>query len=118
MATETTSKTDELLRRLTEGVEQLTTSEEWTRYLDTQRKFHHYSFGNCILIALQRPDATRVAGFHRWLEIGWHVRKGEKGIAIQAPIVRHFKVEDADSGEERNHPERPAQLPCGARFRA
>ncbi len=100
-ATATTSKTDELLHRLTEGVEKLTSSEEWLRYLDVQRKFHHYSFGNCLLIALQRPDATRVAGFHRWLELGRHVRRGEKGIAILAPIVRRMKVEDEATGEQR-----------------
>jgi antirestriction protein ArdC len=98
--TDTTSKYDELLRQLTEGVEKLTNSEEWTRYLDVQLRFHRYSFGNCLLIALQRPDATRVAGFHRWLELGRHVQKGEKGIGILAPIVHRLKVEDAD-GEER-----------------
>jgi hypothetical protein len=97
--TATTSKTDELLQRLADGVDQLTSSDEWLRYLDVQRRFHHYSFGNCILIALQRPEATRVAGFHRWLELGRHVRKGEKGIAILAPIVRRLKVEDED-GEQ------------------
>ena len=100
-ATATTSKTDELLQRLTEGVEKLTSSEEWVRYLDVQRRFHRYSFGNCLLIALQRPDATRVAGFHRWLELRRHVRRGEKGIAILAPIVHRLKVEDEATGEER-----------------
>jgi hypothetical protein len=100
-ATATTSKTDELLQRLTEGVEKLTSSDEWVRYLDVQRRFHRYSFGNCLLIALQRPDATRVAGFHRWLELHRHVRRGEKGIAILAPIVRRLKVEDEATGEER-----------------
>src|SRR5437764_5823189 len=93
-ATATTSKTDELLQRLTEGVEKLTSSDESIRYLDVQRRFHHYSFGNCLLIALQRPDATHVAGFRRWLELGRHVRKRQKGIAILAPIVGRLKVED------------------------
>jgi antirestriction protein ArdC len=95
-ATATPSKTDELLQRLAEGVANLTTSDEWLRYLDVQRRFHHYSFGNCLLIALQRPDATHVAGFRRWLELGRHVRKGEKGIAILAPIVSRLMVEDED----------------------
>jgi antirestriction protein ArdC len=99
-ATATTSKTDELLQRLTEGVDKLTSSEEWLRYLDVQRRFHRYSFGNCLLIAMQRADATQVAGFHRWLELGRHVRKGEKGIAILAPIVNRLRVEDED-GEEQ-----------------
>jgi len=100
-ATATSTKTDELLQQLTEGVEKLTTSDEWVRYLDVQQRFHHYSFGNVLLIALQRPDATRVAGFHRWLEVGRHVCKGEKGIAILAPIVSRIKVEDKETGEER-----------------
>jgi antirestriction protein ArdC len=100
-ATATTTKTDELLRQLTEGVEKLTSSDEWLRYLDVQRRFHRYSFGNCLLIALQSPDATRVAGFHRWLELGRHVRKGEKGIAILAPIVHRLKIEDEATGEEQ-----------------
>jgi len=99
-ATATTTKTDELLQRLADGVAQLTNSDEWLRYLDVQRRFHHYSFGNCLLILWQRPDATRVAGFHRWIELGRRVRRGEKGIAILAPIVSRVKVEDED-GEQR-----------------
>lgn len=66
-----------------------------------QRRFHSYSANNVLLIRLQCPDATRVAGFRRWLELGRHVRKGEKGIAILAPIVRRAKVVDEDTGEER-----------------
>jgi hypothetical protein len=96
-----TSKTDELLQRLAEGVAHLTTTDEWLRYLDVQRRFHRYSFGNCLLIAMQRPDATQVAGFRRWLELGRQVRRGEKGIAILPPIVSRVKVLDDDSGEER-----------------
>jgi integrase len=100
-ATATTTKTDELLHRLTEGVEKLTSSDEWVRYLDVQRRFHRYSFGNVLLIALQSPDATRVAGFRRWLELGRHVQHGQKGIAILAPVVSRLKVEDKETGEER-----------------
>jgi hypothetical protein len=99
-ATATTTKTDELLQRLTEGVEKLTSSDEWVRYLDVQRRFHRYSFGNVLLIALQCPDATRVAGFRRWLELGRHVQRGQKGIAILAPVVSRLKVEDKATGEE------------------
>lgn len=100
-ATATTTKTDELLQRLTEGVEKLTSSDEWIRYLDVQRRFHRYSFGNVLLIALQCPDATRVAGFRRWLELGRHVQRGQKGIAILAPVVHRLKVEDEETGEKR-----------------
>jgi antirestriction protein ArdC len=100
-STVTASRTEELLQRLTEGVERLTSSEEWVRYLDVQRRFHRYSFGNVLLIALQCPEATQVAGFRRWLELGRHVRRGQKGIAILAPVVNRLKVEDELTGEER-----------------
>lgn len=100
-ATATTTKTDELLQRLTEGVEKLTSSEEWVRYLDFATRFRTYSFGNQILLALQAPHATRVAGFRQWLGLGRHVRRGEKGLAILAPIVSRLKVEDEVTGEER-----------------
>jgi hypothetical protein len=99
--TATAGKTEGLLQRLTEGVETLTSSEEWVRYLDVQSPFHRYSFGNVLLISLQFPDATRVAGFRRWLELGRHVQRGQKGIAILAPVVNRLKVEDEVTGEER-----------------
>jgi hypothetical protein len=99
--TATPSKTEELLQRLTEGVEKLTTSDEWLRYLDFATRFRTYSFGNQILIALQFPLASRVAGFRKWLETGRHVRRGEKGIAILAPVVSRLKLEDEATGEER-----------------
>lgn len=56
-------------------------------YLHTAARFHKYSWTNCLLIAAQRPGATHVAGFRTWLSLGRHVRKGEKGIAILAPIL-------------------------------
>ena len=73
--------------QLQEGVRTLTTSDDWERALAFAGRFHSYSFGNALLIAAQRPEATYVAGFHKWLELGRHVRKGEHGIAILAPIV-------------------------------
>src|SRR5438093_3150171 len=67
--------------------------------LKTMAQFHRYSFHNVCLIARQRPDATRVAGFHAWRKLGRFVRKGEKGIAILAPIVgrKEAETEDGDS---------------------
>ena len=61
-------------------------------------RFHNYSFGNILEIARQRPDATRVAGFWKWKELGRSVKKGEKGIRILAPIigVRRKKDEEAN----------------------
>jgi len=91
----------ELLATLADGVADLTSSTAWRAWLDVQRRFHRYSWGNTLLIAAQRPDAKRVAGFHAWLRLGRHVRKGEHGIAILAPVVPRLRVVDADSGDER-----------------
>lgn len=62
-------------------------SEQLTRYLAFTGRFHHYSVGNIMLIWSQRPDATRVAGFQAWRKLGRQVRRGEKGIAIVAPVI-------------------------------
>ena len=78
--------TQELLKRLEEGVQEVMSSEGWRRYLTAQAKFHTYSPGNVLLILSQRPDASQVAGFHTWRDLGRAVRKGEHGIAILAPI--------------------------------
>jgi hypothetical protein len=77
----------EIHEQLQEGVHALTTSDDWQNALAFAARFHSYSFGNALLIAAQRPEATYVAGVHKWLELGRHVRKGEHGIAILAPIV-------------------------------
>jgi hypothetical protein len=73
-------------------------SEALTAYLNAMSRFHNYSFGNILEIARQRPDATRVAGFWKWKELGRSVKKGEKGIRILAPIigVRRKKDEEAE----------------------
>jgi antirestriction protein ArdC len=71
-------------------------SERLRALLKTMAQFHRYSFHNVCLIARQRPDATRVAGFHAWRRLGRFVRKGEKGIAILAPIVGRKAVDAAD----------------------
>jgi antirestriction protein ArdC len=67
------------------AIEQLRCSEGWQRWLSLRRYFHAYSLQNHLLIAHQRPGASRVAGFRRWLELGYAVRKGERGIRIWAP---------------------------------
>jgi antirestriction protein ArdC len=88
----------ELLRRLGAQVEQLTTSDEWLRWLDVASRLHDYSFGNQMLIMCQRPDATRIAGYRAWQQMGRQVRKGEKGIKIFAPmVVKRRDSEDQDN---------------------
>ena len=73
-------------------------SDALTAYLSAMSRFHNYSFGNILEIARQKPDATRVAGFWKWKELGRSVKKGEKGIRILAPIicVRRKKQEEAE----------------------
>lgn len=67
-------------------------TDELVSYLRAMAHFHHYSWGNVLLIFMQRPDAGRVAGFHTWKRVGRHVRKGAKGISILAPILRTDEV--------------------------
>lgn len=86
----TTTALDELRAALDAG-----RSERLTDLLKTMARFHRYSMNNVCLIVSQRPTATRVAGFHTWRTMGRFVRKGEKGIAILAPIVGR-KRDDVD----------------------
>ena len=85
-----------LIEEVQAGVAQVQTSEDWKRWLDACAKFWKYSFFNQMLIAIQRPGATWVAGFQRWKELGRFVRKGEHGIRILAPLI--MKVEDQKTG--------------------
>ena len=72
-------------------------SEGLTAYLTAMGRFHNYSFGNILEIARQRPDATRVAGLYAWNQLGRHVRKGERGIRILAPMIGGRRKPDADA---------------------
>ena len=78
-----------------------------TAYLSVAARFHKYSWTNCLLIAMQRPNATRVAGFRAWLGLGRHVRKGEKGIAILAPIITKGRRDAKD--DQHDHTDSPAE---------
>ena len=74
-------------------------SESLTKYLAVMGKFHNYSFGNQMLIAMQRPDATHVAGFRAWNRFNRYVRKGEHGIMILAPLVGRRKGDEIEETE-------------------
>jgi antirestriction protein ArdC len=76
-------------------------SDALKNYLSVMSRFHRYSWGNILLIYSQRPDATRVAGFHSWLKMRRSVRKGEKGIAILAPMVGRKKSDDQLTEDEQ-----------------
>ncbi len=76
----------EVMDKLEDGVAAVFNSEDYPAYLNVMSKFHRYSFGNSMLIALQCPGATQVAGFHAWKkEFGRTVKRGETGIRILAP---------------------------------
>lgn len=82
---------DSALDRLGEQLER-GKSEQLKAYLSAMGRFHRYSVGNAMLIALQRPEATHVAGFWAWKKLGRRVNKGEKGIQILAPVTRREKI--------------------------
>lgn len=75
-------------------------SAELVRLLDTMSQFHRYSFGNCLLILQQYPEATLVAGFHAWKKHNRQVKKGAKGICILAPMVGKKEADDGSEPKE------------------
>src|SRR5947209_6076934 len=91
----------DVLARLEQAVGQIQDSETFRHYLDVQARFHHYSPNNAALILMQRPDATRVAGYNDWLRMHRYVRKGERAIKIIVPMFK--TAVDEESGEERRH---------------
>ena len=76
-------------------------SETLKEYLTAMGRFHNYSLGNAILIHLQKPKATHVAGFWTWQRLGRHVKKGEHGIAIMAPVVYRRKKQPEDTAKDK-----------------
>lgn len=90
---------DTALTKLMEALE-AGQSETLKSYLAVMSRFHRYSWNNALLIYMQCPNATHVAGFHAWLRMRRHVRKGEKGIVILAPIVGHKKSIDGELLED------------------
>lgn len=96
MADERTEKqkVKEITDKLEEGLKELFESEKYKSYLSTMSKFHNYSFNNIQLIAMQKPDATLVAGYRAWQKnFERHVNKGEKAIRILAPAPYKIKEE-------------------------
>ena len=87
----------EITDRLEAGVQAVFDSESYKEYLKCMSRFHRYSVNNSLLIALQRPDASLVAGYRAWeKDHGRHVRKGEKGIRILAPCRYKVELEEKD----------------------
>mgnify|MGYP003225984866 FL=1 len=87
-------KVQEITDKLEEGLKELFESEKYKTYLSTMSKFHNYSFNNTLLIAMQKPEATLVAGYKAWQKnFERHVNKGEKAIRILAPAPYKIKEE-------------------------
>lgn len=88
-------KLKEITDSIEQGIKELFQSDKYAEYLRTMSRFHSYSVRNTILIHMQRPDATAVAGFNAWKnKFQRHVKKGEKGITILAPTPFKKKIEE------------------------
>ena len=86
----------EITDSIEKGIQELFQSEKYRQYLRTMSRFHKYSVNNTMLIYMQKPDATVVAGFNKWRDqFGRNVLKGEKGIKIIAPTPYKKKIEEA-----------------------
>ena len=99
----------ERLQEITAGIEQgikeLFESEKYRRYLSVMSRFHRYSVNNTMLIYMQRPDATLVAGFNKWKnQFDRHVKKGEHGITIIAPTPYKKKIEEMKRDPDTHAP--------------
>ena len=95
MAEKQTSKDRmrEIVDSIENGIKELFESDKYRKYLATRSRFHRYSVNKTMLIYMQRPDATHVAGFNKWRDqFGRNVLKGEKGIRIIAPTPYKKKV--------------------------
>src|SRR5216683_59984 len=99
---------EEALNRLSAALE-AGNSDTLNQYLAAMGRFHRYSWGNVLLITSQRPDATQVAGFHTWHDLGRWVKKGEKGIMIFAPVLVKQK-DAAPAGKEAAKPDEAFRL--------
>ena len=109
MAENTKQSNKERLKDITDsierGIEELFQSDKYAEYLRTMSRFHKYSVNNTMLIYMQRPDATLVAGFNKWRDqFGRNVMKGEKGIKIIAPTPFKKKIEQEKRDPDTNLP--------------
>jgi antirestriction protein ArdC len=127
MTTATTSTRGDKVREagqkiedsIRELVEQMSRgkSDQLVRYLEFASRFHTYSFGNLLLILFQRPDAARVAGLRQWNRLGRHVRPGEKGIMILAPMEVWKKPNASSDTLAENEPSESVENESRERIR-
>lgn len=105
----------ELTNKLENGIKELYASGKYAAYISAMSKFHHYSFGNALLILLQCPNASHVAGYTTWKRVfGRNVKKQEKGIRILAPCPRKQYVwqeaKDPATGKTIRNPDGTAKM--------
>lgn len=91
---------DAAVRMLENETGRILDSDTFRDYLRCVGRFHTYSASNISLIRAQRPDATRVAGYRTWQELGRQVRRGEKGMTVIVPLKRKARLDDPQTGEE------------------
>ncbi len=102
---EQTDKIKEITEKLEQGIKGLFDSEDYKKYLKAMSRFHSYSFNNSLLISMQKPDATYVAGYTSWEKsFHRHVRKGEQGIRILAPSPYKISKEVEKTDPQTHQP--------------
>lgn len=99
-AAERRERAEQMQAQIAAQVQAMAQSTGWREWLDYLANFHSYSLRNILLIAAQRPDATQVAGFRKWQELGRQVRKGEKAIRIFGFSSKKVTETDPATGEE------------------
>ena len=105
----------EIVTGIEANIQDLFQSDKFADYLRTMSRFHSYSYNNTILIHMQMPSATHVAGFNKWKnQFGRHVKKGEKGLTIIAPTPERRNWTMTEMLSWRNGKSR---FPCSARSR-
>lgn len=97
-ASDSHAGTSKAMQMLEEGIAKITDSESFKSYLSLSRSLHRYSARNMLLVYLQHPGTSRIAGYKRWKALGRQVSKGAKAIKILAPVSR--KQTDEETGEE------------------
>lgn len=114
-------KTDQAKQMVEQGLAQLAEALEQGQsqalrdYLNTMARFHRYSIGNVMLILLQCPQATHVAGYHTWKTLGRQVKMGERGILILAPVIRARTRSEGSSEIPPGDDEQPSSHVIGFR---
>jgi antirestriction protein ArdC len=95
-------KLQEYYDRMEQAVAAILTNRDVRDYLKKMALFRRYSFGNTLFLVMQRPSVTRVAGIATWNRLGCHVRKGEKGIMIFAPMFGRQRSQKRPDGEQKD----------------